>query len=208
MLVLIQLFRNPVERPSWLANMSSPKRITSLLVDWSNGDQSVVDELFPLVERELRRLARHYLRSIRPGNTFQTTALINEAYIRLIDQKKVRWQNRAHFFGIAASMMRRVLLNYIRDQNRQKRGGGAVRVSISEVMAISREKSEEILALEEALKRLSAIDNRKCRVVELRYFGGLSVEETAEVLKVSKITVTRDWNMAKAWLAREIKNEQ
>ena len=186
---------------------SSPERITALLIDWSNGDQTVLEELFPLVDKELRRLARHYIRSLRPGNTFQTTALINEAYIRLVDQNKVRWQNRAHFFGIAASMMRRILLNYIRDQKRQKRGGGATRVSISEVMAVSKEKSQEILALEEALVRFAEIDERKCRVVELRYFGGLSVEETAEILKISKITVMRDWNFAKAWLAREIDDE-
>jgi RNA polymerase sigma-70 factor (ECF subfamily) len=188
--------------------MESPERITALLIDWSNGNQGVLDELFPLVERELRRLARHYLRTIRPGNTFQTTALINEAYIRLVDQNRVEWQNRAHFFGIAASMMRRILLNYIRDHKRQKRGGGALHVSISEAMVVSREKSREILALEEALDKLAVHDARKCRMVELRYYGGLSVEETAEVLNISKVTVMRDWKFAKAWLFSEIRNGQ
>lgn len=175
-----------------------------MLVDWSNGDESVLEELFPLVDRELRRLARHYMRRMRPGNTLQTTALINEAYIRLVDQTRVRWQNRAHFFAIAAHMMRRFLLNYIRDQKRLKRGGGAVHVSLSTVSVVSEEKTAELLALDEALERLADFDKRKARVVELRYFGGLSVEETAEVLKISKVTVMRDWNMARAWLAREV----
>jgi RNA polymerase sigma factor (TIGR02999 family) len=186
--------------------MSSSMEITGLLIDWSNGDQIALDKLLPLVERELHRLAHHYMRRINPGNTLQTTAVINETYLRLIDQKKVHWQNRAHFFGIAAKLMRRILLNYVRDQKRLKRGGGATKVSLSEVAVISNEKTDELLALEEALCRLALIDERKSQVVELRYYGGLSVEETAEVLKVSKITVMRDWNMAKAWLAREIRN--
>lgn len=158
----------------------------------------------PLVERELHRLARHYMRRENPGHTLQTTALVNEAYLRLIDQKNVHWQNRAHFFGIAAQIMRRILLNYARDRHRAKRGGHAVQVSLSEVAVMSEEKSSELIALDEALERLAAIDERKARVVELRYFGGLSVEETAEVLKVAPITVIRHWNMAKAWLAREL----
>jgi len=186
--------------------MSSSMEITGLLIDWSNGDQIALDKLLPLVERELHRLAHHYMRRINPGNTLQTTAVINETYLRLIDQKKVHWQNRAHFFGIAAKLMRRILLNYVRDQKRLKRGGGATKVSLSEVAVISKEKTDELLALEEALCRLALIDERKSQVVELRFYGGLSVEETAEVLKVSKITVMRDWNMAKAWLAREIRN--
>lgn len=187
--------------------MFATDEITGLLIDWSNGRQEALEKLLPLVEKELHRLAHRHMRRLRPGNTLQTTALINETYIRLVDQKKVQWQNRAHFFGIAAQMMRRVLLNYIRDQKRLKRGGGdAVRISLSENIAISQEKSEEILALEEALSRLAALDERRSRVVELKYFGGLNVEEIAEVLKVSKITVMRDWNFAKAWLAREIRN--
>ncbi|HEX8250699.1 MAG TPA: sigma-70 family RNA polymerase sigma factor [Pyrinomonadaceae bacterium] len=188
--------------------MVSSSKITELLIDWSNGDKEALDKLFPLIERELHRLAHYYMRRVQPGNTLQTTALINETYIRLVNQSDIQWQNRAHFYGISAQIMRRILLNYVRDQNRMKRGGGAVQVSLSEVAVISPEKSAELLALEEALCRLEQIDKRKSKVVELRYFGGLNVEETAEVLKVSKITVMRDWNMAKAWLAREISDEK
>lgn len=187
--------------------ISKAHEITALLIDWSNGNREALDRLFPLVERELHRLARHYIRREQPGNTLQTTALINETYLRLVDQKKVRWQNRAHFFGISAQIMRRFLLNYVRDQKRLKRGGGAIQISLSEVTYLSTKKSDELVALDEALKRLAEIDERKSQVVELRYFGGLSVEETAEVLNVSSITVIRDWNLAKAWLSREIRNE-
>jgi RNA polymerase sigma-70 factor (ECF subfamily) len=182
----------------------SPSDITSLLVDWSNGDQSALDKLLPLVEKELHRLAHSYMRRENPDHTLQTTALVNEAYLKLIDQKKTRWQNRAHFFGIAARIMRRILMNYARDQQRLKRGGGAVQVSLSEVAVISLNKSADLLALDEALERLAETDERKARVVELRYFGGLSVEETAEVLGISEITVLRDWKFAKAWLLRDI----
>ena len=182
--------------------------ITELLIDWSEGNADALEELFPLVEKELHRLAHRYMREMRPGNTLQTTAVINETYIRLVDQTQVKWQNRAHFFAIAATMMRRVLLNYIRDNKRKKRGGGAIQVELKDEMIITEAKSDEILALEEALCRLSEIDERKAKVVELRYYGGLSVEETAEVLKVSDITVTRDWNLARAWLARELKSEK
>jgi RNA polymerase sigma factor (TIGR02999 family) len=184
--------------------MPSHSNITQLLVAWSNGNQSALDELLPLVEKELHNLASHYMRRERPGHTLQTTALVHEAYLRLVDQKEVRWQNRAHFFGIAARIMRRILLNHARDQKRLKRGGGAFQVSLSEAAVISAEKSAELLALDEALSRLANIDERKSRVVELRYFGGLSIEETAEVLKIGTATVMRDWNMAKAWLMREI----
>jgi RNA polymerase sigma factor (TIGR02999 family) len=187
--------------------MNTSPEITELLVDWSNGDQEALEKLFPVVEKELKRLAHHYMLRFKPGNMLQTTAVINEAYLRLVDQKRVHWQNRAHFFGIAANMMRRILLNYLRDQRRIKRGGNNVQISLSKVMLISAEKSDEILALEDALCRLTRIDERKVKVVELRYYGGLNVEETAEVLKISKITVMRDWNMARAWLAREIRNE-
>lgn len=186
--------------------MSSPPDITALLVDWSKGDKTALDKLFPLVERELHRLAHSYMRRENRDHTLQTTALVNEAYLRLVDQKNTRWQNRAHFFGIAAQIMRRILLNYARDRQRMKRGGDAIQVSLSEAELVSGTKASELIALDEALDRLSAIDERKAKVVEFRYFGGLSVEETAEVLQVSSITVTRDWNMAKAWLAREIGN--
>ncbi len=187
--------------------MQSSVKITELLIEWGNGNLEALDKLFPLVERELHRLAHHYMRRLRPGNTLQTTAIINEAYLRLVDQKDVNWQNRAHFYGIAAQMMRRVILNHIRDQQRIKRGGDGIKVSLSEAEGISGEKSKELLDLDDALNRLSALDERKGRVVELRYFGGLTVEETAEVLKVAPITVMRDWNMAKAWLAKELRND-
>jgi RNA polymerase sigma-70 factor, ECF subfamily len=183
--------------------------ITALLVDWGNGDQAAFEKLMPLVERELHRLAHSYMRRENPDHTLQTSALVNEAYLKLIDQKRTRWQNRAHFFGISAQIMRRILTNWARDRNRKKRGGGkATQVSLSHAAIISAEKSDELLALDEALGRLAAFDLRKSQVVEMRYFGGLSVEEVAEVLKVSPVTVSRDWDFAKSWLFREISGEQ
>jgi RNA polymerase sigma factor (TIGR02999 family) len=182
--------------------------ITALLVDWSKGDKTALDKLFPLVERELHRLAHSYMRRERSDHTLQTTALVNEAYLRLIDQKHTSWQNRAHFFGIAAQIMRRILINHARDQNRLKRGGKAVHVSLSEALIMPGEKDREIMALDDALNRLEAFDKRKAKVVELRFFGGLTIEEVAEVLNVSNITVLRDWKFAKAWLAREMADER
>ncbi|HEX8459382.1 MAG TPA: sigma-70 family RNA polymerase sigma factor [Pyrinomonadaceae bacterium] len=187
--------------------MSSQLSITDLLIAWGEGDRKALDRLMPLVERELHRMAHNYMRGEDAGHTLQTTALINETFLRLVDQKKVRWGNRAHFFGIAAQMMRRVLLNYARDQKRAKRWGRALRVSLSEADVMSAEKSVELLALDEALSKLALVDERKSKVVELRYFGGLSIEETAQVLKISPVTVMRDWRLAKAWLAREITDE-
>ena len=189
--------------------MLAESEITGLLIDWSNGEQTALEKLLPLVEAELHRLAHCQLRRLRLGHALQTTELINEAYLRLVNQKRVRWQNRAHFFGISAQLMRRILLNYLRDQKRAKRGGReAMQVSLSKVALISPEKSAELIALDEALERLAEFDERKSRVVELRYFGGLSIEETAEVLQISPITVTRDWNLAKAWLVRETAYEK
>ena len=188
--------------------MTSDADITALLVDWNNGDKSAMERLLPLVERELHRLAHSYMRREDPDHTLQTTALINETYLRLIDQRRVQWQNRAHFFGIAAQIMRRILLNYARDQNRMKRGGREIHVSLSEALVMPTEKDGELIALNDALTRLEAIDERKSKVVELRYFGGLTVEEVAEVLKISTITVMRDWAFAKAWLSREMQNDQ
>lgn len=188
--------------------MSSPAEITQLLVCWGNGDRAALERLMPLVERELHRLAHHYMRREHEGHTLQTTALINETFLRLVDQTRVKWQNRAHFYAISAQIMRRVLLNYARDRKREKRGGGAYKVSLSEVNLVSEQDSVELIALDEALERLAVVDERKSKVVELRYFGGLSVNETAEVLKVSPVTVARDWDMAKAWLAREIRHER
>lgn len=187
--------------------MFSDADITALLVDWSNGDRSALEKLLPLVERELHRLAHSYMRREDPDHTLQTTALINETYLRLVDQRKVQWQNRAHFFGIAAQIMRRILLNYARDQNRLKRGGGAIHVSLSKADVMPAEKDREIISLNDALTRLEDLDERKARVVELRYFGGLSVDEVAEVLGVAAITVMRDWQFAKAWLARELQDD-
>jgi RNA polymerase sigma-70 factor (ECF subfamily) len=188
--------------------MTSDADITALLVDWNNGDKSAIERLLPLVERELHRLAHSYMRREDPDHTLQTTALINETYLRLIDQRRVQWQNRAHFFGIAAQIMRRILLNYARDQNRMKRGGREIHVSLSEALVMPTEKDGELIALNDALTKLEAIDERKGKVVELRFFGGLTVPEVAEVLKVSEITVMRDWKFAKAWLLREMQNGQ
>jgi RNA polymerase sigma-70 factor (ECF subfamily) len=174
--------------------------VTQLLVAWSDGDQAALDQLVPLVHEELRRLARSYMRGERSGHTLQTTALVNEAYLRLIDQKHVRWQNRAHFLAIAAQLMRRILVDYARRRQYQKRGAGAMQVSLAEAEALADERSPDLVALDEALLGLAEIDPRRSRVVELRFFGGLNIEETAEILKVSPTTVERDWTTAKAWL--------
>ena len=187
--------------------MNSSAEITRLLIDWSNGDQAASEKLFSLVEKELQKVARGQLKKIHPGDTLQTAALINETYLLLIKQNQVHWKNRAHFFGIAARLMRRILLNHLRDQRRKKRGGGTVvRVSVSEATAVSDAKADEMIALDDALKKLALFDERKSRVVELKFFGGMKVEEIAEVLKISTTTVIRDWDLAKAWLGREIRN--
>jgi RNA polymerase sigma factor (TIGR02999 family) len=182
----------------------SSQNITRLLLDWRNGDQSALDRLMPLVYEELRRMANHYMRNERRGHTLQTSALVNEAYLRLVDHENIEWQNRAHFFGVAAQAMRRILVDYARTRNYQKRGGGAQQVSLDEAMTLAGDRAAELIALDDALRELAKMDERKSRVVELRYFGGLSLEETAEALGVSIPTVTRDWNTAKAWLMREI----
>ncbi len=182
----------------------SSSNVTQLLHDWSNGDQEVLDKLIPIVYAELRRQAARYLRRERPGHTLQTTALIHEAYIRLIDQRNVRWQNRAHFFAIAAQLMRRILVDHARSRQAAKRGGSDIKLPLEEAIIASEGREVDLVALDEALERLAAIDQQQSRVVELRFFSGLSVEETAEVLEVSPRTVKRDWNVAKAWLRREI----
>ncbi|HEX8174169.1 MAG TPA: sigma-70 family RNA polymerase sigma factor [Pyrinomonadaceae bacterium] len=184
--------------------MLSQTNITELLIAWGEGDHNAPEILMPLVEKELHRIANRYMRRENRSHTLQTTALVNEAYIQLVGQRNTRWQNRAHFFGIAAGIMRRILLNYARDRSREKRGGHLTRVSLSEVAVMSEDKSEELIALDEALRKLESIDERKSRVVELRYFGGLSVEETAVFLKSTPRTVARDWKLARAWLRREI----
>jgi len=182
----------------------SPSKVTQLLHDWSDGDREALDKLIPIVYEELRRQAARYLRRERPGHTLQTTALIHEAYIRLIDQKNVRWQNRAHFFAIAAQLMRRILVDHARGRQAAKRGGSDIKLPLEEGMIGSEGREVDLVALDEALERLASIDPQQSRVVELKFFSGLSVEETAEVLGVSQRTVKRDWNVAKAWLRREI----
>jgi len=182
--------------------------ITALLINWSQGDQASLERLLPLVDGELRRLAHNYMGRERRNHTLQTTALVNEAYIRLVDQTRVQWQNRAHFFGIAAGMMRRILVDYAKSHRRAKRGGDSIQVSMSTVAALSPDESSALVELNVALEKLAEFDGRKARVVELRYFGGLTAEEVAEVLKVSLTTIERDWSMAKAWLRREISNAE
>jgi RNA polymerase sigma factor (TIGR02999 family) len=184
--------------------MSSSPEITELLTKWRDGDRAALEDLVPLVERELHRLAHAFMNRERPGHILETTALVNEAFIRLVNQDRVQWQNRAHFFGIAGQMMRRILSNYARDQRRLRRGGGALQVSLSEVAMISPVKLEEVLAIDEALEKLAAIDEQMSRMIEMRYYGGLSVKETAEVLKVSTAKVNRDCKFARAWLAEAI----
>jgi RNA polymerase sigma factor (TIGR02999 family) len=184
----------------------SPRKITQMLIDWSKGDGKALDKLIPVVYTELRRQAARHLRRERPGHTFQTTDLIHEAYLRLVDQKKVQWQNRAHFFAIAARLMRRILVDHARRRQRAKRGGSDVILPLEEGLVVAAEKSDvDLLALDEALTRLAAMDVRQGQIVELRCFSGLSIEETATVLKVSLTTVKDDLNMAKAWLRREIR---
>jgi RNA polymerase sigma factor (TIGR02999 family) len=182
----------------------SPEGITQLLLAWSDGDQAALDKLVPVVYEELHRLAHHYISRERPGYTLQTTALAHEAYLRLIDAKSVRWQNRAHFFAVASQLMRRILVDLARARHNLKHGGGAQQVSLDEALIASPERGAELLALDEALDRLAALNPRQSRVVELRYFGGLTEEEVAEVLKVSPRTVRSDWSLARAWLYREL----
>jgi RNA polymerase sigma factor (TIGR02999 family) len=187
---------------------STPRNdVTELLVAWSNGNQAARDQLMTVVYDELHRLARRYMRRESPGHTLQTSALLNEAFLRLVDQKNVHWQNRAHFYGIAAQMMRRILVDYARSRNYEKRGGGARALSLDESLIVSDARNEEVVNVHEALERLTEFDSRKGQIVELRFFGGLSIEETAEVLGVSPGTVMRDWTLAKAWLRRELSPE-
>ena len=178
--------------------------ISHLLKEWNAGDREALDRLTPLVYEELRRQAAHYLRRERPGHTLQTTALIHEAYLRLVDAQDVRWQGRAHFFAIAANLMRRILVDHARRRDADKRGGSQVRVQLDEALAVAEETEVDLLAIDEALNKLAAIDEQQARVVELRFFSGLSVEETAAALGVSPKTVKRDWSVARAWLRREI----
>lgn len=183
---------------------NSPQEITQLLVAWSKGDRAALNQLMPLVYGELRRMAKRYMAGQTPGHTLQTTALIHEAFLKLVGQEDKRWQNRAHFFGVAAQAMRHILVDYARARQATKRGGEARAVSLDKAALVTNDQAGEVVALDDALSRLAELAPRQSRVVELRYFGGLSIEETAEVLKISPETVTRDWRMAKVWLLREL----
>ena len=182
----------------------SVHEITDLLVAWNDGEPTALEQLVPLVDAELRRLARIYMRRERAGHTLQTTALINEAYVRLIDARRIQWQNRAHFYGLAARLMRRILVDFSRERNYQKRGGGTYQITFDERLAITCTEDPDLLALDEALSELARVDERKAQVVEMRFFGGLTEKETAIALSVSPETARRDWRLAKSWLLRKL----
>jgi RNA polymerase sigma factor (TIGR02999 family) len=184
------------------------ENVTDLLIDWSNGDQSAYERLVPLVYAELHRLAHRYMRRERADHTLQTTALVNEAYVRMVDQKTTRWQNRAQFFGICAELMRRILVDYARRQKYAKRGSGATKISLDDAPEVSADSSTYLTSLDDALRQLAAFDARKARVVELRFFGGLNNDEIAEVMGLHTNTVSRDWNAAKAWLYKEVTSDK
>lgn len=183
---------------------SAPHEITQLLLAWRRGEQMALEQLMPLVYEELHRLAQHFMAHERPGHLLQTTALVNEAYLRLIDSSQVQWESRAHFFAVAGQLMRRVLVDAARARQSQKRGGDWVPVSLAEAVGIPQQRSTDLIALDDALEALAVMDKRKSEIVVMRFFGGLSVEEVAAVLKVSPDTVTRDWHLAKVWLYREL----
>jgi RNA polymerase sigma factor (TIGR02999 family) len=182
----------------------SRPHVTELLLAWGQGDRSALDQLVPVVHQELRRLARLQMRGERDNHTLQTTALVNEAFLRLVDLRRIRWQDRAHFLALSARLMRRILVDHARSRSYQKRGGGAANVTLDDALIASPEPGADLVALDDALRDLARVDPRKCEVVELRFFGGLSVEETAEALEISPETVMRDWRVAKVWLLREI----
>lgn len=186
----------------------SSQQVTDLLQAWSDGDQTALEQLMPLVYTELHRLAKRYMHRERSGHTLQTTALINEAYLRLIERSHTRWENRAHFFAISAQLMRQILVDFARSRRSRKRGGEEFQVSLGEALPVAVKRDADLVALDDALQALAAIDARKSRIVELRFFGGLSEEETAEALKISPATVRRDWKVAKVWLLRELKKGQ
>lgn len=181
---------------------SAPGGVTQLLIDWSSGNKAALDELIPLVYDELRRLARRHMARERRDHTLQTLALINEAYLRLVDQKNLQWQNRAHFFAVAARVMRHILIDHARSYHYEKRGAGARKIALDEAAVFTEQRAAEFVALDDALATLATLDARRSEIVELRFFGGLSIEETAEVMKISSPTVQREWRAAKAWLSR------
>jgi RNA polymerase sigma factor (TIGR02999 family) len=180
----------------------SPQEVTQLLADWGKGDRSALDKLFPLVHSELRRIAQRQMSGERPGHTLQATALVNEAYLKLAGRQGFDWQNRAHFFAVCATVMRHILIDHARAHARDKRGGGAIQVSLNEALVVAGDQAEHLIALDDALRMLESLDPQKGKIVELRYFGGLSIEEAAEVMNVSPRTVRREWQRAKAWLYR------
>ncbi len=182
----------------------TPKDVTQLLIDWNNGSRQALDALLPLVYDELRRVAAGYLRRERPGLTLQGTALVHEAYLRLVDQTRVKWQNRAHFLGVAAQMIRRILVDHVRAKHAAKRGAGAMTLSLDESIAVAGPRDVDLVSLDDALEELARFDPQQARIVELRYFTGLSIEETAEVIGISPATVKREWTVARAWLFREL----
>ena len=186
----------------------SQQEVTQLLADWSDGDDGALDKLIPLVQPELHRLAHHYMSRERTGHTLQTTALLNEAYLQLVDDSTHNWQNRTHFMAAAAQLMRRIMVDHARKRCSLKRGGSALRVTLDDAALVTEKRSEELLALDEALERLAAQDPRKSRIVELRYFGGLTEEETAAFLKLSDRTVRREWRMARTWLYRALSGKE
>jgi RNA polymerase sigma-70 factor (ECF subfamily) len=186
---------------------SPRQQVTQLLCEWRSGDQSVLNKLIPLVEPELQRLAHHYMNRERPGHTLQTTALLDDAYLQLADKTHPQWQNRAHFFAVAAQLMRRIMVDHARQRHALKRGGEAIKVNLDECVAVTQTRPAELLALDEALEKLAAFDKRKARVVEMRYFGGLTMEEIGDVLKIHVNTVTRDWTAARAWLFAALSGE-
>jgi len=186
---------------------SPPRQITQLLCDWCNGDATALEKLIPLVQPELRRLAHHYMSRERPGHTLQTTALLDDAYLKLTDKSAPPWQNRAHFFAVSAQLMRRIMVDHARQRQALKRGGAAIRVRLDEAAAVTETRATELLALDEALEKLATFDHRKVQVVEMRFFGGLTMEEIAEVLKIHVNTVTRDWTAARAWLLATLSEE-
>ncbi|MFN7926745.1 MAG: sigma-70 family RNA polymerase sigma factor [Blastocatellia bacterium] len=189
------------------ANSSDPARVTKLLLAWRAGDAAALERLIPLVHAELRRIARSFMRRERAGHTLETTALVNEAYLRLIDAQRVDWRDRTHFLSVAAGLMRRILVDFAREHHARKRGGSAQQVTLDDALLVGQTRGEDVLAIAEALQALAAVDARKCKVVELRFFGGLNEAEMAEVLQVSPETVRRDWRLAKAWLLRFMSGE-
>ena len=204
MLEFAALAKGPSFRWSALMPTLSQQEVTQLLAAWGDGDLSALDKLFPLVHAELRRIARRQMSHERPGHTLQATALVNEAYLKLAGQEGLEWQNRSHFFAVCAQVMRHILIDHARAHARDKRGGGAVQVPLEDAVLINGQPPEQLLALDEALKTLEHVDPQKGKLVELRYFGGLSIEETADVLNISPRTVRREWRRSKAWLYRMI----